>query len=98
LVEDNREVISCNNRGLLIPNKNTGKSKKFVPWKHVNKVKVDKGVYKFSVDNVDCWHVRKEVNKQKLDRIYMSEREALRAVDMLLIKNGREPQYILKKK
>jgi len=77
-----------------------GKTKKFIPWSLVEKERVDAGIYKCEskIDKVVCWHVRKEVNFDKLDRIYMSEREALMAVDMLLIKHMREPQYILKKK
>ena len=97
-MKESKDVITCNNRGLLVPNKTGGNTKKFIPWNLVEKTKVDKGIYKCSADDAECWHVRKEVNHEKLDRIYMTERDALKAVDMLLIKNGREPQYILKKK
>lgn len=93
------DVITCTNRGLLVPIENRGKTKKFIPWNIVDKTRVDAGIYKCEskADNVACWHVRKEVNHDKLDRIYMTERDALKAVDMLLIKHGREPKYILKK-
>ena len=96
------DVITCTNRGLLVPNlkRSIGKTKKFIPWNMVEKTRVDAGIYKCESksDNVACWHVRKEVNHEKLDRIYMTERDALKAVDLQLIKHGRDPKYILKKK
>jgi hypothetical protein len=42
--------------------------------------------------------VRKIVNGEEHNSIHLSEREALKAVDLHLINNGKEPKYILKRK
>jgi len=41
--------------------------------------------------------VEKTVNGSRLEGVFETKREAFKAVDIHLIKNGREPELILKK-
>jgi hypothetical protein len=49
-------------------------------------------------DGLDHVMVTKSISGARIGKIFETEREALKHIDMELIKAGMEPQYILKKK
>ena len=91
--------VSINSSGVLIPVKGTGKENKFLPWSMVNKETVATGVKHCTNEKygLDMYLVEKTVNGSRLEGVYDTQREAFKAVDIHLIKNGREPELILKK-
>ena len=91
--------VSINSSGVLIPVKGTGKENKFLPWSMVNKETVAPAIKHCTNEKygLDMYLVEKTVNGSRLEGVYDTQREAFRAVDIHLIKNGKEPELILKK-
>ena len=91
--------VSINSSGVLIPVKGVGKDNKFLPWSMVNKVVVAPAIKHCTNEKygLDMYLVEKTVNVSRLEWVYDTKREAFRAVDIHLIKNGKEPELILKK-
>jgi hypothetical protein len=91
--------LSCTTSGVLVPVKNLGKENKLIPWSMIKRETVAPAV-KHCVNEkygVDMYLVDKTVNGERLERMFETKREAFKAVDIHLIKNGREPELILKK-
>lgn len=91
--------VTINSSGVLIPNPGTGKDNKFLPWSMVNKVTIAPAIKHCTNEKygLDMYLVEKTVNGSRLEGVYETKREAFKAVDIHLIKNGREPELILKK-
>ena len=91
--------VSINSSGVLIPVKGVGKDNKFLPWSMVKKVVVAPAIKHCTNEKygLDMYLVEKTVNGSRLEGVYDTKREAFRAVDIRLIKNGKEPELILKK-
>ena len=91
--------VSINSSGVLIPNPGTGKDNKFLPWSMVKKEVVAPAVKRCTNEKygLDMYLVEKTVDGSRLEGVFESKREAFRAVDIHLIKNGREPELILKR-
>ena len=91
--------VSINSSGVLIPVKGVGKDNKFLPWSMVKKVTVAPAIKHCTNEKygLNMYLVEKTVNGSYLEGVYDTKREAFRAVDIHLIKNGKEPQLILKK-
>lgn len=80
------------------------KSRKMVTSKSITQTRVVPGVTKYSgvVEasievSFEFYHVNKVVNGKKLRHFYGTEKEALRSIDMFLIREGKQPKYTLKK-
>ena len=86
--------------GVVVPLKNRGKETKLIPWSLVSKEFVRPAIRHITAPKhgVDVYSVDKKVGDNRLVGTYSTEREALKAVDIFLIRNGREPKYILRKK
>ena len=91
--------VSINSSGVLIPVKGVGKDNKFLPWSMVKTVVVAPAIKHCTNEKygLDMYLVEKTVNGSRLEGVYDTKREAFRAVDIHLIKNGKEPELILKK-
>ncbi len=92
--------VSINTTGVLVPLKGRGKENKLIPWSMIKKESIVPAVRRCTNEKhgVDIYMVRKVVNGEEHNSVHHSERDALKAVDMHLINNGKEPQYILKRK
>ena len=92
--------LSVNTTGVLMPLEGRGKENKLIPWSMIKKESVVPAVKRCTNDKhgLDIYMVRKIVNGEEHNSIHLSEREALKAVDLHLINNGKEPKYILKLK
>tara|TARA_R100000734_G_C3255858_1_gene55982 strand:+ start:133 stop:465 length:333 start_codon:yes stop_codon:yes gene_type:complete len=81
--------------------KSNGKREKLIPWSSIKKHQLAKGVYrlesKFKGDNLNLYMARKTINNVNMTGLYNTERECYKAIDLFLIKNGKEPKFILKK-
>jgi hypothetical protein len=90
---------SITTAGILIPIKNRGKDNKLIPWSMVKKVVVAPAIRHCTNEKygLDMYLVEKTVNGSRLEGVYDTKREAFKAVDIHLIKNGKEPELILKK-
>lgn len=90
---------SITTAGILIPIKNRGKDNKLIPWSMVKKVVVAPAIKHCTNEKygLDMYLVEKTVNGSRLEGVYDTKREAFKAVDIHLIKNGKEPELILKK-
>jgi len=88
-----------NKGGLFVPLTNRGKDKRLIPWSLIHKETVMKSVKHCTSPKygIDVYVVDKTINGQKLSQVFPNKREALKAIDMLLIRNGREPEHILKR-
>jgi len=88
-----------NKGGLFVPLTNRGKDKRLIPWSLIHKETVMKSVKHCTSPKygIDVYVVDKMVNGQKLNQVFSNRRDALKAIDMLLIRNGREPEHILKR-
>ena len=91
--------VCINSSGVLIPVTGVGKDNKFLPWSMVKKVVVAPAIKHCTNEKygLDMYLVEKTVNGSRLEGVYDTKRDAFRAVDIHLIKNGREPELILKK-
>ena len=91
--------VSINSSGVLIPVKGVGKDNKFLPWSMVKKVLLPLPSSTAPMRSMvwTCTSSRSTVNGSRLEGVYDTKREAFRAVDIHLIKNGKEPELILKK-
>lgn len=93
--------IALDKRGIRIPDPKSGKLSKFIPWGLLNREKVFPNVDKITGRNRDfnfeVFYVRKTIDGNKLEKLYPSQREALKAIDIFLIRSGRDPQHILQK-
>ena len=91
--------VGLNKGGIFVPLLNRGKDKKLVPWKQIKRDKVHESVKHCTSEkcNLDLWLVDKTINGNRLERLYLSERDALVALDIFLIQNGKEPRHILKR-
>tara|TARA_R100000388_G_scaffold38810_2_gene29925 strand:+ start:421 stop:705 length:285 start_codon:yes stop_codon:yes gene_type:complete len=91
--------VSINSSGVLIPIKGVGKDNKFLPWSMVKKETVAPAVKHCTNEKygLDMYLVEKTVNGNRLEAVFETKREAFKAVDIHLIKNGKEPELILKK-
>jgi hypothetical protein len=90
---------TLNKGGVFVPLVNRGKDKKLIPWSLINKETVMPSVKHCTSPKygIDVYVVDKMVNGQKLSQVFSTKREALKAIDILLIRNGREPEHILKR-
>jgi hypothetical protein len=81
--------------------KRNGKPDKLISWSSIKKHQLAKGVYRlesrFKGDNLNLYMANKTVNKVNMTGLYNTERECYKAIDLFLIKNGKEPKFILKK-
>jgi len=95
------EDIALGTSGIRIPDPKSGKTQKFVPWGLLNRERVipniDKITGKNRDNNFEFYYVRKTVNGVQLEQIYPTKRDAMKAIDIFLIRNGRKPLHILKK-
>ena len=91
--------VGLNKGGIFVPLLNRGKEKKLVPWKQIKRDKIYESVKHCTSEkhNLDLWLVEKTLNGKRLERLYLSERDALVALDIFLIQNGEEPRHILKR-
>ena len=91
--------VSINSSGVLIPVNGVGKDNKFLPWSMVKKVVVAPAIKHCTNEKygLDMYLVEKTVNGSRLEGVYDTKREAFKAVDIHLIKNGKDPELILKK-
>ena len=85
--------------GLLVDLKNRGKDKKLIPWSLINKDPVIRSIKHCTAPKygIDVYLVDKTVNGNRISGVFSTKKEAMKAIDMQLIRNGREPQHILKK-
>lgn len=90
---------SITTSGILVPIKNRGKDNKLIPWSLIKKEPIKPAIKRCTAPKygVDIYLVEKTVNGHRLEAVYNTEREALRAVDIFLIENGKEPEYILRR-
>jgi hypothetical protein len=58
---------------------------------------VDKMTGKNRDSKFEFYYVRKTVNGVQLEQIYPTKRDAMKAIDIFLIRNGKDPVHILKK-
>jgi len=88
-----------NKGGIFVPLDKRGKDKKLVPWRHIHKRAVHESVKHCTSpkNDIDVWIVGKTINGNKFERLFSTEREALKALDIFLIKHGQEPRHILKR-
>jgi len=96
------EEIRVAPEGLRLPdNGKSGKEGKFVPWSLIKKTNVGKCVKRYDGRNRDVkftiYYVEKAIKGNKMQATFNTEREALIAIDMFLIKNNMPPENILKK-
>lgn len=86
--------------GVRVTIKNRGKETKLIPWSLVKKETIEPAIKRCTAPRygVDVYIVDKKVGGNRFTGCYDTEKEALKAVDIFLIKNGREPKYILRKK
>lgn len=91
--------ISMTVRGVYLPVEGASSSR-YVPWAYVSKKKLHQGVHHISsrVHGLDHVLVTKSIGGSRINKIFDSERDALKHIDMELIRAGKEPKYILKKK
>ena len=93
--------IALDKNGIRIPDPKSGKLVKFVPWGMINRKKVlpniDMVTGKNRDTNFEFYYVRKTVNGVQLEQIYPTQRDAMKAIDIFLIRNGRDPEHILTK-
>tara|TARA_R100000329_G_C7604573_1_gene214501 strand:+ start:856 stop:1158 length:303 start_codon:yes stop_codon:yes gene_type:complete len=91
--------LSMNKGGIFVPLANRGKDKKLIPWRHIKKKTVHESVKHCTSpkNDIDVWLVDKTIKGQKFERLFSTEREALKALDIFLIKHGQEPRHILKR-
>ena len=85
-------------------NRSSLKEKKRVDASSMTKTKVVPGVYRYSgkLDDsrdttFEFFHVSKRVGKYMIRHSFATEKEALRSIDMFLIREGKQPKYTLKK-
>jgi hypothetical protein len=92
--------ISINNNGIIVPVKNMGKATKLIPWSMVEKTLVHPSIRHCRAPryNVDVYLVEKTINGNRLKQAYKTEKDAMMALDVFLIRNGMEPRHILKRK
>ena len=85
--------------GILVPLKNRGKENKLIPWAMINKEKIKPAIQRCTAPKhgIDIYIVDKKIDGKRLEAVFKTEREALKAVDIFLIENGREPEYILRR-
>jgi len=88
-----------NKGGIFVPLANRGKDKKLVPWSNITKKRVYPSVNHCVSEKygIDSYLVEKTIDGKKMQRLFKTERDALKALDMFLITNGREPRHILKR-
>ena len=93
--------IALDKRGIRIPDPKSGKLNKFIPWGLLKRERIVENVHKLTGRNRDfnfeVFYVKKTIDGNKLEKLYPSQREALKAIDIFLIRSGRDPQHILKK-
>lgn len=91
--------VALNKGGIFVPLANRGKDKKLIPWKQIKRTKLYSSVKHCSSPkyNIDVYMVDKTIDGNKLQRLFNTERDALRALDIFLIENGQEPRHILKR-
>jgi len=92
--------ISINNSGIIVPVKNTGKATKLIPWSMVDKKLIHPAIRHCKAPryNVDVYLVEKTIKGNRLKQAYKTEKDAMMALDVFLIRNGMEPRHILKRK
>ena len=90
---------SLNKGGIFVPLANRGKERKLIPWKQIKRTKVHESVNHCTSkkEEIDVWLVEKTIKGNRIERLFSTEREALKALDIFLIKNGQEPRHILKR-
>lgn len=93
--------IALDNNGIRVPDPKSGKLVKFIPWGMINREKVmpciDKVTGKTRDNKFEFYYVRKTVDGVQLEHFYATQRDAMKAIDIFLIRNGRDPEHILKK-
>ena len=97
---DSKDIM-LHKKGILIPDPKSGKENKFIPWSLTKRETLmpclSKVTGRMRDMNFEVYYVRKSVNGNKIERLYPTERDALRAIDMLLMRNGQPPQHVFKK-
>ena len=85
-------------------NRSDLKKRKRIDRKSMTRTRVVPGVFRYSgkLDDsrdttFEFFLVYKTVNKSRLMHCFATEREALRSIDMFLIREGKQPKYTLKK-
>ncbi len=93
------DAITMTVRGVYIPVEGCS-STRYVPWSFIKKEQLHRGVHRIKSlkDGLDHVMVTKSISGTRIGKIFETEREALKHIDMELIKAGMEPKYILKKK
>ena len=95
------EDIALDKNGIRVPDPKSGKLVKFIPWGMINRERIIPNIDKMTGKNRDSkfefYYVRKTVDGVQLEQIYPSKRDAMKAIDIFLIRNGRDPLHILKK-
>lgn len=85
-------------KGIFIPTYGT-KTSRYVPWAFIKKEKLERGLHKLSLadHDKDLYLVDMVINKVRFNKLVEEKREALKYIDVALIKSGREPKYIFKR-
>lgn len=85
-------------KGIFVP-KTGSKTSMYIPWAFVNKVKVTRGLHRLTTKSHDkeLYLVDMVINKVRHTKLCDEERDALKFIDIALIKSGREPKHVLKK-
>jgi len=91
--------IKGTTRGILIPMKNRGKENKLIPWDMIKKETIVKSVRHCTNKHhgIDAYLVDKRIDGERMMELFETKREAFKALDMFLIRKGREPELILKR-
>jgi len=90
---------SVNKNGIFVSMENRGKDKKLVPWALIERNQIYPSVKHCVCEEhgIDTYLVEKSIAGNRLRRLFANEREALKALDMFLISNGKEPRHVLKR-
>lgn len=72
---------------------------KFIPWSFIKKDKIERGLHRLTTSNYakELYLVDMTINKVRFNKLVEHKRDALKFIDIALIKSGREPKYIFKK-
>jgi len=90
------EDIALDKNGIRVPDPKSGKLVKFIPWGMINRERIIPNIDRMT-SKFEFYYVRKTVNGVQLEQIYPSKRDAMKAIDIFLIRNGKDPLHILKK-
>lgn len=91
--------IKATSKGILVPMKNRGKENKLIPWNMIKKEGVIPSVRRCTNKHhdIDTYLVDKTIDGERMTELFETKREAFKAIDMFLIRKGRDPELILKR-